>query len=127
MLSVLIVEDDAKFRDHLVQRLSLREFRVLGAALDDAAAELAGRERVRAVVLDISGPRARVLSFLEKVRKASPESRVILINRTADVSLSIEAMKLGASDEVTAPVDIEMLERKIRAPGSRTDAAPRNK
>jgi len=115
-MNVLIFEADAEFRDHLAQRLAERGFSVLQAGGRDEALRLASLEDVGAVILGIGGLRRKALAFMERLREDRPGLRVILINRSGDVSLSIEAMQMGAFDEVPAPVDMEMLEQKIRAP-----------
>jgi two-component system, NtrC family, response regulator len=115
-MHVLIFEADAEFRDHLAQRLAERGFTVFQAGGQDEALGLARTERVRTVILGIGGLRRKALAFMDRLRGDCPGVRVILINRSGEVSLSIEAMQMGAFDEIPAPVDMEMLERKIRAP-----------
>ena len=112
---VLIVEADQEFRLHLAKMLSRRDFLVMAVGDADEALDLVVKEGIKAILLGLSGLRRQALEFLKRVGEQSPGSRVVLINRAGDVSLSIEAMKLGAFGEVNLPVDLERLESKIRA------------
>ncbi len=114
-MQALIYEVDAAFREHLAQRLAERGFRVFQASDGEEAVRLAMTQSVWAVILGLGGLRSKALSFMDRLREECPRCRVIIINRSGDLSLSIEAMKLGAFDEIAAPVDVEMLEKKIRA------------
>jgi len=116
-MQALIYEIDAEFREHLAQRLAERGFRVFQVSDGDEAVKLAVTGSVHAVILGLGGLRRKALAFMDRLREACPRCRVIIINRSGDLSLSIEAMKLGAFDEIAAPVDVEMLEKKIRAIG----------
>lgn len=113
-MKVLILEADTEFRTHLIQRLSALGFDVVGCGNPEEAVGMAIKERADAVVLGLSGFRGAALAFLADVREKCPEPPIILINRAGDMTLSIEAMKLGAVDEVTAPVHVEDLAGKLR-------------
>lgn len=115
-MNVLIFEADAEFRDHLAQRLGERGFSALQVGGPEEALRVVAAEKIGAVILGIGGLRRKALAFMERLLEDNPGVRVILINRSGDVSLSIEAMRMGAFDEVPAPVDMEMLENKLRAP-----------
>ena len=114
-MNVLIVDTDETFRGHLANRLIHRGLTVHATGDSDEARALACEQNVDAVLVGLSNPKEALLAFLRKIRHECPESEVILINHSGDVTLSIEAMKLGARDEVGAPVSIEELFQKLEA------------
>lgn len=114
-MKVLIVDSDAGFRRLLAQQLSKRGVQVQGTDDVEEAHEMACRQQVDAVLLGVTGDERGTLAFLGDIRTACPRAHVIFINHSGKVSLSIEAMKLGAYAEVGAPVDMEELERKLRS------------
>lgn len=118
-MKVLILEADAEFRSHLVQRLSALGFDVVGSGDPAEGVETALSRSIDAIVLGLSGFRRTALAFLAEVREKCPGPAIILINRSGDMTLSMEAMKLGAFDEVTAPVHVEDLARKLREVSNR--------
>jgi len=115
-MKVLIVETDDKFRDHLARRLAAKGFAVDATHDLDEARRMACEEAPEAILLGVSGFRLQALSFLEGLGRECPETRVIIVN-PGDMSLSIAAMKQGAVDEVTVPVDMAELAAKLRAVG----------
>lgn len=114
-MKVLIVDSDAAFRRQLAQQLSRRGVQVQGTDDVEEAYEMACKEQVDAVLLGVTGTERGMLAFLSDLRVACPQAHIIFINHSGAVSLSIEAMKLGAYAEVGAPVDMEVLERKLRS------------
>ncbi len=114
-MNVLIVDSDETFRGHLARRLTHSGLTVHATGDADEGRRLACEENVDAVLVGLSNPKQALLAFLRKIRHECPNSEVILINHSGNVPLSIEAMKLGARDEVGAPVDIEELLQKLEA------------
>lgn len=114
-MKVLIVDTDAGFRRQLSQLLSRRGVQVQGADDMEQAREMACRQQVDAILLGAAEHERGMLAFLGDVRIACPQAQVVFINHSGTVSLSIEAMKLGAYAEMGAPVDMEELERKLRS------------
>lgn len=112
-MKVVILEADADFRSHLAAWLTKSGFDVATSHDVEAGAKLARTHRSRVIVLGLSGFKVAALSFLKKARENCPDCKVIVINRSNDVSLSMQAMQLGAFDEVTAPVDMETLVAKL--------------
>ncbi|MDD4952641.1 MAG: response regulator [Desulfovibrionaceae bacterium] len=114
-MRVLLVESDRSFRGHLCAALAGAGFETSAVDGFDEALDLARGGRFRAVMVGVRGRRREPLDFISKVSKGCPGVKVILINHTGEVPLSIEAMKLGAHDEVPVPVDVDDLARKLRA------------
>ncbi|WP_319468044.1 response regulator [uncultured Pseudodesulfovibrio sp.] len=112
-MNVLIVDTDEAFRGTLARRLAHNGLTVHATGDAREGRVWACEEHVDAVLVGLSSPKQALLAFIRKIMHECPDSKVILINHSGNVPLSIEAMKLGARDEVGAPVDIEELVRKI--------------
>ena len=113
-MNVLLIDADDDFRRNLADRLSKRGLAVRDAGDVAEARRLADGKTADAILAGLSGPKDALLYLLAEIRQESPESTVILINHSGEVSLSIEAMKLGVADEVGVPVDLEDLLGKVR-------------
>lgn len=115
IMHVLLIDADDDFRRNLADRLSKRGLTVRDTGDAEEAARLARGENAEAILAGLSSPKEPLLYFLSELRQERPESTVILINHSGEVSLSIEAMKLGVVDEAGVPVDLEDLLGKLRA------------
>lgn len=67
------------------------------------------RERFDVVVSDIKMPGIKGFELLEKTKKYSPLTPVILITAFGSINSAIKAMKLGAFDYLTKPFEMEEL------------------
>ncbi|MGE4554200.1 MAG: response regulator [Desulfovibrionaceae bacterium] len=116
-MHVLILEKDAEFREHLAGRLARLGHEVTSAEDAEEALACCHRSGLAVILVGLRLGGLDERTFLERVAHVCPEARVIGINHPKDVALSIEAMKRGVKDEVHPPVDIEDLDRRIRAAG----------
>ncbi|WP_419784915.1 response regulator [Pseudodesulfovibrio sp.] len=114
-MHVLLIDADDDFRRNLSDRLSKHGLTVRDTGDVEEARRLVLGQDAEAILAGLSSPKESLLYFLSEFRQESPESTVILINHSGEVSLSIEAMKLGVVDEVHVPVDLEDLLGKLRA------------
>ena len=121
-MNILLIDADDDFRRNLATRLSKRGLSVRDTSDTSEAKQLVAGKKVRAILAGLSSARDPLLSFLSEVRQECSENRIILINHSGEVSLSIEAMKLGVADEVGVPVDLEELLAKLTATVSGGDS-----
>jgi DNA-binding NtrC family response regulator len=100
----LIVDDDLNFQHGLAEVVSREGFAPLTAAsLADARQELA-QGVPEAVLIDLHLPDGSGMDLLEELEgNGSPE--VILITGQASVETAVEALRRGAADYLTKPVD----------------------
>jgi two-component system response regulator AtoC len=82
---------------------------VVTAASGTEALELIDREPLDVVLLDILMPDMDGLEVLEQVKQRLLTLPVIMLTATKTVKTAVRAMKLGASDYVTKPFDVEEL------------------
>jgi len=107
--SVLVVDDDESLRR--ITQLQLQEagHEVLTAANGEEALRLLEEHPVALVITDFKMPGMSGLDLLQAVRKSSPQTSVLMITAFGTVQSAVEAMKAGAFDYITKPIDYEEL------------------
>ncbi len=105
---ILVIDDEKNLRESLVELLESEGYKAEQAG-DGAEALLKIRASDFACVfLDIKMPRMDGLQVLAKLREERlTDAPVIVISAFGDSERTIEAMRLGAFDYVTKPLDIE--------------------
>jgi two-component system response regulator HydG len=107
--SILLVEDHAESRAGLAYVLEKRGEVVHQAANGRAALAVARRERLHALILDLKLPDMDGLSVLEAVLGEAPGLPAIVVTGFGSIDAAVEAMKRGASDFLTKPIQVDNL------------------
>jgi two-component system response regulator HydG len=107
--SILLVEDHAESRAGLAYLLEKRGEVVHQAVNGRAAVAAARRERLHALILDLKLPDMDGLSVLDAVLAESPGLPAIVVTGFGTIDSAVEAMKRGASDFLTKPIQIDHL------------------
>ena len=110
----MIVEKDSEFREHLVLRLRDEGLNVAESGNLEDAEKFIRENELDGIVLGLSGFGRSSLKFMKDISSIVPDLKVVLINRHNKIALSIEAMNLGASAEISVPVDIANLVKTLR-------------
>lgn len=104
---VLVVDDEEALRYLLSTELAAEGYEVETAGDGDEAIEAIKQKDYDVVLLDIKMPRVDGFEVLRFIKQNKPEIKVIMLTAYADVKNAIEALKLGASDFVSKPYDLE--------------------
>ncbi len=109
---VLVVDDEEALRFLLASELEAEAFEVLSAGDGDEAIDLVRKKSEQGdhfdvVLLDIKMPRVDGFEVLKYVKGNIPETKVIMLTAYADVKNAIESLRLGASDFVSKPYDLD--------------------
>ncbi len=110
---ILIVEDEKNLREGLREALRSPGFRVLTAENGFQAEEIIRERPVDLVISDLKMPGMSGLELLEKVHSFSPSTLFIIMTAYGTVDTAVEAMKQGAYDYLTKPVNLDQLELLI--------------
>ena len=121
---ILVVDDDPTFRDVLEMRLQRWGYNVKVAPDAASASRLATEWRPHLVLSDVVMPEASGLDLLGRLRKDDPSRPVILLTAHASVEMAVEAMKLGAVDFITKPLNYPNLQAVVEEYLRKTASAP---
>lgn len=113
MPSVLIVDDEKHTREGLQQALS-DTYDVSVAANADEAFNLMDAEEFSVIVTDLRMPGKSGLKIIDKALSLPYRPAVIMMTAYGNIETAVEAMKRGAVDFLTKPVNIERLELLIQ-------------
>ncbi len=122
-LRVLVVDDEAVMREVLEMRLGKMGFEVHLAASGEEAQEVTERVRPDLVLSDVMMPGMSGLELLELLKAGDPHRPVVLITAHGTVDSAVEALKRGALDFLTKPLDYDKLEAVLDT--ARTDISQR--
>jgi two-component system response regulator AtoC len=111
--SVLIVDDEKHTREGLQQALA-ESYDVSVAANADEAFNLMEAQSYDAIVTDLRMPGKSGLKIIDKALSLPGRPAVIMMTAYGNVESAVEAMKRGAVDFLTKPVNIERLELLIQ-------------
>ena len=103
---LLLVDDDAQIRQLLSEIGSREGFEILEAADGAAALEMMHRRHTDLVLLDLHMPRVNGLEVLRAVRAGGSSSQIALMSGAASVEDAVEAIKLGATEYLSKPLDL---------------------
>jgi DNA-binding response OmpR family regulator len=114
--TVLLVDDDDELRDSLRDQLALHdEFEILTASTAAQGVDIAKKERLDLVLLDVGLPDMDGREACKLMRKNGLKSPIVMLTGNAadaDVILGLDA---GANDYVTKPFKFAVLLARIRA------------
>lgn len=110
---VLVVDDEAEFRDLTVKRLDKRGLKAAGAASGEEALVAIDRTLVDVVLLDVKMPGMDGIETLREIKRRKPLIEVVLLTGHASVDSGIEGMKLGAFDYLMKPIELDSLLDKL--------------
>lgn len=124
-INVLIADDEDSLRATIAAWLGDEGFEVDQAADGlEAIKKVQGRD-FDIALLDIKMPGANGLEVLRFIKKNSNPTEVVMMTGMSDVGMAVEAMKLGAKEYLTKPVDLDQLVPQLRSLIKKRDAEER--
>ncbi len=113
--SILVMEDDASMRELLASVLEDEGHRVVAVGRGQEAVEVAGRETLDLVVLDVRMEGLDGLDALARMRDHLNGAATLVVTGYASEADSVRALRLGVSDYLRKPFDLAaFLERVNR-------------
>ncbi len=107
--NILVADDDLTLSNILTDELATAGFAVDRAPDGVVAMDLLKNKGYDIALLDINMPVANGFEVLDFIHRNTPSTKVIMITAYADVQNAIKAVRLGASDFVSKPFDIDGL------------------
>lgn len=105
---ILVVDDDASLRRVMKLQLEEAGYQVSLANDGDQAWQMLQESDPQLVITDLRMPTTG-LELLSRITQAKLQTTVIVVTAFGTVETAVEAMKLGAYDYVTKPIDFEAL------------------
>ena len=106
---LLIVEDDVIFANTLTRRLSRHGFDCVQVDNNNDALLFCHRYLPDYLLLDMKLANENTLAIIPALRQLRPHSRIILLTGFASIATAVDAIKLGADDYLSKPVDTTTL------------------
>lgn len=111
MKNILVVDDDSTFCLMLQSYLTKYGFSVTTTGNVDTALDTVKKNNIHLILSDYRMPGKDGMEMLEELKKIDPNIPLILMTSYGDIRLAVRAMKLGAYDYITKPVNpTELLE-----------------
>lgn len=126
---LLIVEDDIIFANTLNRRLTKHGFDCVQVDNNNDALLACHRHAPDYILLDMKLTDENTLSIIKPLRNQRPHSRIILLTGFASIATAVDAIKLGADDYLSKPVDSQTLLATLKgnkADKQNTDNLPEN-
>ena len=102
---ILVVDDEAAMREVLEMRLQEWGFEVCLAEDGREGEQLAESFDPDLVISDVVMPQVSGMELLRLLKAGDPHRPIILVTAQASIDLAVDAMKQGAQDFVTKPID----------------------
>ncbi len=106
---VLIAEDDNETRQLLCEYLTHQGFDVCAVCDGQEALSIIRAQEIDILLTDLKMPRLDGMKLLSKVKKENSRIIVLMMTGFACVDTAVKAMKLGAEDYITKPINFEEL------------------
>ncbi len=110
---VLVIDDETGSRESMA--IALEKAGVAVRTFDDArkALEFLDENEARLAVCDLRMPGMDGLAFLHEVRERKLDLGIMLVTAYGSIDSAVEAMRVGADDYLTKPVDLYELRKRV--------------
>ena len=111
---VLIVEDESNERTGLAELISSWGYRTETAGDGVEGLQKVDETTPSVVITDLKMPRMGGIDLLRKLGEQSQDMAVILVTAQGTIDSAVEAMRLGAYDYITKPIDTQRLRSMLQ-------------
>ena len=106
-LPILVVEDDAAILELLEEELQETGYQTLGVGSAEEAMLTLSHSEVAMIISDVRLPGMSGMQLLEQLRQEGSRVGFIVITAFGTIDQAVEALKIGADDFLTKPLDLE--------------------
>ncbi len=127
MAPVLLIEDDRTFSKIIEGFLTKHHFHVKACYTGTDGLKAFYEQEFQVVLLDYRLPDSTGLEILEELKRAKPEVAVIIMTSFTDIRTAVKAMRAGALEYITKPVnpdELLMLMKEAMVKGEDTASTP---
>lgn len=113
-IDLLLVDDEADFRESACRYLKRLGFRVDQAEDGEEALNVTTNKKFDVAILDIHMPGMNGIEVLKHLMKRETPPKVIILTGGGTIENAVEAIKLGAYDFLTKPAKLDDLARLVK-------------
>jgi DNA-binding NtrC family response regulator len=106
---IVVVDDELNIREALVTLLEKKQYQVRGAGTAEEALEGLESAPADLILTDLKMPGMGGMEFLRRLKQRWPEIEVLVMTAFGSIETAVEAMRCGAYDYITKPIDRERL------------------
>lgn len=111
---ILVVDDDARLAATLQELLAGEGYSVeVALSAEEALAKLERNSGIALALVDLIMPGSDGMALLEELHRRDPELAVVVMTGYGTIETAVEAIKRGAEDYLTKPMDSNALRKKI--------------
>jgi DNA-binding NtrC family response regulator len=104
---ILVVEDEINIRGALVTMLEKKGYQVRGVATAEEGVAQLEAVPAELVITDLRMPGIGGMEFLRRLKTTWPDTEVVVMTAYGSIDTAVEAMRCGAYDYLTKPIDRE--------------------
>jgi two-component system, LuxR family, response regulator FixJ len=124
---VYVIDDDDAVRHSLEFLLKTAGIEARGFESAKAFLEILPRIKSGCIITDVRMPEITGIDLLRRVKESGVDIPVIVITGHGDISLAVEAMKIGAVDFLEKPFDDDLLVASVRSALNKDASTARQK
>ena len=114
-LSVLVVDDELSQLGVLSGYLRKQGYRVFPAGEAEKALEIARGNLIDAVLTDMRLPGMSGIELVKELNRLNPDIAVVVMTAYGSIGDAVAAMKAGAEDYLTKPVDLDQFVHVVQS------------
>jgi two-component system response regulator RegA len=115
--SILLVDDDERFRSRMARAFEERGYEAQHAEGYDGAIEIAEHESTEYAVVDLRMPGKSGLEVVRELHRIDPATKIVVLTGYGSIATALEAVRLGATHYLTKPADVdEVIASRLRLP-----------
>ena len=107
--SILLVDDDDRFRSRMARAFEERDYEVQEAGSYDMALAIASNESTELAAVDLRMPGKSGLELVRELHRIDPSTRIVVLTGYGSIATALEAVRLGATHYLTKPADADEL------------------
>ena len=104
---ILVVDDEVNIRNALVTMLEKKGYQLYGAGTGEEALQHLEEVRMDLVITDLRMPGIGGMEFMYRLKEQWPDTEVVVMTAFGSIDTAVAAMRLGAYDYLTKPIDRE--------------------
>lgn len=121
--SLLLVEDNLMMSEVVAGALTQRGYVVEHCSTVAEARRCIAERPPRYALVDLRLPDGSGLPLVQDLRRANPLVAIVVLTGFANIATAIEAIKLGATNYLCKPADIESVDAALQGRGAHVDMA----